>query len=93
MASPRLNSRSRCGVVIKAWTGMLITILKITVPLRMCTAMSEVVGVCVLINILDLVLERYQYESSQPIHSRCYQKSLNKRDALILMKLVCANVR
>ena len=56
--SSKIDGRSGCGVVIKGvdkdkW----ISISKIAGPSRMCTAMAaEVVDVCVLTGILDLVL-------------------------------------
>ena len=57
--STKTDVRSGCGVVIKGvdkdkW----ITISRMSVPLRTCTAMAaEVAGASVLIGILDLVLE------------------------------------
>ena len=54
------NGRSGSGVAIKGvdWDKW-ITISKIAIHLRMCTAMAAaVVGVCILIGILDLVLRR-----------------------------------
>ena len=57
--STKTYGRSVCGVVIKGvdrdkW----ITISTLAVPLRMCTAMAEVVGASVLTGIMDLVLRK-----------------------------------
>ena len=63
--STKTNGRIGCGVVIPGVdSDTWITINKIAVFSRMCTAMAaEVVGVCVLTGIMDFALGKHQCES------------------------------
>ena len=58
--SSKDNGKSGCGVVIKgADRDKWVTISKVAVPLRVGTAMAaEVLGVCVLKEIFDLVFHK-----------------------------------
>ena len=58
--SSKINDRSGCGVVIKGVDrNKWITISKIAEPLSIgTTIIAEVVGVCVLTGIVDLVLNK-----------------------------------
>ena len=76
--SGRDNGKSGCGVVIKGVDkNRWVTISRIAVPLRVGTAITaEVMGVCVLTEILDLVFKKSL--CIQNIN-RCMNKILDKQ--------------
>ena len=68
------------------------TISNIAVPLRLCEAMAaEVVGVCVLTGILDVVLGKHQFESNQSMY-RCGEQVPLRSEVFVLRKVQCKNV-